>query len=684
MRDPLGRVSIRWKLPLAFLAVGTIALGVGGGLVHLAVRERLRGRIEHELDLVARDRARLVGAYLCELAGRTRDFASDGYIRDQAEAVAAGADPSPLCDHLARNKTPLVPGLLETLVAAPGGELLASSLGPSGPPLADLVTGVHLAGPGASLRVAVPLTGRTDGRPLGWLVNRVAEDWFPRLLVSDPLPPLGLSTLGVSLEPGGPSREPGGRAEGDRLAARVGVPDSPWAVRVTVDAVEALAPLARLRAELVAVGAIVVLLATAVCAFPIRFLVGPLERLREAAERLGRDERDVRVSVESEDEIGVLARSFNRMADSLRERATALEATAAARAQEKDRLDALIGSMGDALVFVDEAGTVALCNEAARRLGGPRVAVGLPIVESHSPEVHPRVLAELAALRVHGSGACRRTLAAGERSYDVSLTPVRDARGAYLGTVFAARDITDRLRMEERLAQRGRDALVAQMAASLAHEINNPLAAIVLFARMIAEDAPEGSALGEHAAVIARNARSCERAVLGLMDLARPAGPAPEGRPRAGPWDVARAVEEAALVCGPLAARSGVRIQTEVAPGVPPRTADGAQMQQVLVNLVVNAIQAQPRGGRVVIAAAGGEGGGLRVSVRDEGPGVSLEVEPRLFEPFYTTKPRGEGTGLGLAISRRIVEAHGGTLRLEREGGPGATFAVQLPPEGVA
>jgi len=110
--------------------------------------------------------------------------------------------------------------------------------------------------------------------------------------------------------------------------------------------------------------------------------------------------------------------------------------------------------------------------------------------------------------------------------------------------------------------------------------------------------------------------------------------------------------------------------------------ADPDQMQQVLINLVLNALDATPPGGRVEISArledSGGRAG-VAVAVRDTGPGIPDELKPRLFEPFFTTKPAGQGTGLGLAICRDIIRAHGGEIRVESQLGAGATFTVWIP-----
>jgi signal transduction histidine kinase len=115
---------------------------------------------------------------------------------------------------------------------------------------------------------------------------------------------------------------------------------------------------------------------------------------------------------------------------------------------------------------------------------------------------------------------------------------------------------------------------------------------------------------------------------------------------------------------------------------IPDLLADRGQVQQVLINLVLNSLEATPPGGRVEVSAQGmdrGERSGAVISVTDTGPGISADVLPKIFDPFFTTKPQGQGTGLGLSICRDIVRTHGGEISVDSRVGDGATFRVWLP-----
>ncbi len=232
--------------------------------------------------------------------------------------------------------------------------------------------------------------------------------------------------------------------------------------------------------------------------------------------------------------------------------------------------------------------------------------------------------------------------------------------------------MTEALRAHQaQLVQHEKLAGIGRLAAGVAHEINNPLGVILGYVRLLQRKA-EG-ALAEDLKVVEEEAVRCQQIVEGLLDLSRP------GR---GP------VERVPLreVCEEVVARLRessrlgvvrVRIEGDASAWAwPPR------LRQVLLNLVKNAAEAAGAGGTVALHLEAASDGGASVAVSDSGPGVKPEDRPRLFEPFFSTKP--SGTGLGLAVSQAIAEAHGG--RIEADTGPlgGARFTLRLPPASPA
>jgi PAS domain S-box-containing protein len=247
------------------------------------------------------------------------------------------------------------------------------------------------------------------------------------------------------------------------------------------------------------------------------------------------------------------------------------------------------------------------------------------------------------------------------------------------GYVMVLRDLTERLkereaheRLQSQLAQAARLEAMGRMVSGVAHELNNPLTAIIAFAQDLAHS-PRSDEDREALNVIIQQADRCRVIVGDLLTFARSRR---EERRRLAPDDLVRRV---ARVFERDSARYGVVLDVQVAPELPPIEVDAVGIEQVLTNLLTNAFQASAAGGRVVLAARSIEDR-VEFRVEDDGAGIAAESMPRLFEPFYTTKPPGEGTGLGLAVSHTIVEQHGGTIVAEnRTDGTGARFTVRLP-----
>ena len=255
----------------------------------------------------------------------------------------------------------------------------------------------------------------------------------------------------------------------------------------------------------------------------------------------------------------------------------------------------------------------------------------------------------------------------------VAMSVIRQDTGAAIGHVVSVRNLTDERRIAEHLRQSEKLAALGELVAGVAHELNNPLAGISAFAQLLLEE-PLDDDQRESARLIKREA---DRAVNVIRDLLLFSRKESRG---------SVAVDLNALVQLTLRLRAyslralGVEVDTSLDPDVPEVAGDDQKLQQVILNLIVNAEHAirQSSTRRLVIRTAR-EGENVLVEVSDSGAGMSEEILNRVFEPFFTTKPPGEGTGLGLSVSYGIVEAHGGTIAVESTLGRGSTFRVLLP-----
>jgi signal transduction histidine kinase len=236
----------------------------------------------------------------------------------------------------------------------------------------------------------------------------------------------------------------------------------------------------------------------------------------------------------------------------------------------------------------------------------------------------------------------------------------------------------------QRLERAERLATLGEVAASLAHEIKNPLAGIAGAVGVMADELPAMDPRREIMAEILDQIHRLTKTVQDLLTFARPA------TPTIAPCDVHQVLDRVLLLLAEDPAAKKLQVARDYQAGLPRVDADGKQLGQVFLNLLLNAAQAMPGGGQITLAtrlngASGVSEEGLRpaddhvveVRLTDTGPGIPSAVLPEVFTPFFTTKPRG--TGLGLAISRRIIEDHGGWIRAESPPGQGATFRIGLP-----
>lgn len=228
---------------------------------------------------------------------------------------------------------------------------------------------------------------------------------------------------------------------------------------------------------------------------------------------------------------------------------------------------------------------------------------------------------------------------------------------------------------QDHLVRSERLASVGRLAAGLAHEIGNPIAALMGLEDLLLQG---GLAPDEQRDFLLRMKRETERIHRILRDLLAFARPSAEARAAGQPGDVEAAVHDTAALVMPHPALRDVDLALDVHPGLPEVLMEREQLVQVVLNLVLNAADAVGAGGHVKVRAAPGALG-VELSVEDDGPGIAPAVRGRLFEPFVTTKEVGKGTGLGLAVCRGLVEAVGGTITLDSSVTRGARFVVELP-----
>ncbi len=225
---------------------------------------------------------------------------------------------------------------------------------------------------------------------------------------------------------------------------------------------------------------------------------------------------------------------------------------------------------------------------------------------------------------------------------------------------------------QAQLVQSTKLAAIGELAANIAHEINNPLTTVLGFASFIAERLPEGDPTREELNLIQEEAARARDIVRDLLQFSRQRDFMPEST------DLNAVLEQVVAMVRRQGALSSVNVHEEYARDLPPVEIDVSRIKQVFLNIINNAVYVMPDGGDLTIATARTDDG-VAVSIRDTGPGIAPEHRDKIFDPFFTTKPEVSGTGLGLSVSLGIVQSHGGNIHVDSEIGHGSTFTVTLP-----
>ncbi len=258
------------------------------------------------------------------------------------------------------------------------------------------------------------------------------------------------------------------------------------------------------------------------------------------------------------------------------------------------------------------------------------------------------------------------------RSVMVSVSPLHGVEGEILGVLGIARDMTDTKKLEQQIRNAEKLASVGKLAAGVAHEINNPLGGILNCLYNMRKGTLSASRQEEYLASMEDGLRRVQRIVRQLLDFSQ------QHNPELSLADINQVVTQVLRLTDHLFAPHQVRLETVLATDMPEIMIDRHMMEQVLMNLVLNAIQAMRTGGVLTIRTAVEEAHCL-IRIQDSGCGISSSVLPRIFDPFFTTKNEGEGTGLGLSVSLGIVERHGGKIVVDSEVGRGTVFTVSIP-----
>jgi two-component system sensor histidine kinase AtoS len=490
------------------------------------------------------------------------------------------------------------------------------------------------------------------------------------------------------------------------FAVPVQVDGRKWGtIRVGLSKQRMDAEIRKTRLELGGLALVTLLLGGVAAALMARRIAGPMQQLAEGAVAISRGELAQRIEPATSDEIGRLAAAFNHMAVELAERRRALEAAHGELQRQfieladlKSYTDNILNSLTNGIVTVDFDGRVVTLNPAAELLTGffKGEVVGRYCSEvfAHTPELSDILMETLASRApITGVNVTLRRRNGSAVPIEFSTAALKGSEGKDVGVIGVFRDLTLVRQLESDLRRSDRLAALGSLAAGLAHEIKNPLTSLLTFSRHLERKFEDAHFREKFQNVVPRELERINAIVERLLELARPARmsvtlvrlPA-----------ILDSVVE--LYANQIEARQ-ITVVREYARDVPPIQADQEGVYRVLVNLVANAIDAMPGGGRLTLRAGWNEGGAplprwrrgapdrrVKIEVEDTGGGIPPSESDRIFNPFYTTKEGG--TGIGLALAHKIVEDHGGTIHFRSGHAGGTTFTVVLalipePPVGA-
>ncbi|HLC27055.1 MAG TPA: ATP-binding protein, partial [bacterium] len=424
-------------------------------------------------------------------------------------------------------------------------------------------------------------------------------------------------------------------------------------------------------------------------------ITAPVSELTRAANALEAGDFNIEVQVEAENEVGALQHHFTRMARALAESQRELqeknealntlnqdlarrvrEATAEL-SRTMEYLSFILKSARDAIITTDRAGSVQTLNRAAEELFEVRSdeVAGKPVDEllgkgKEISEALAQVVGKEQTCEVENRIQDRK----GEyRILSLTISPLKSDAGELLGTVVIASDLTEKKRYQEELLRSEKLASVGELAAGVAHEINNIIMVILGFADLLLRQTSPDHSSTQDLKVIEREAKRGRDIVQRLLRFARPQ-----------PLKLARTELESILgntisLLSHQIRKGGIQVKTDYDPGVSSIVCDRGQLEMVFTNIALNAVQVLGEGGILKIKTRAKGAGRVEVVISDNGPGIRPEHMGKIFDPFFTTKEPGQGTGLGLSVAYRIVHEHGGTIRAQSRPGEGTSFLIELP-----
>ncbi|WP_054949794.1 PAS domain-containing sensor histidine kinase [Numidum massiliense] len=458
------------------------------------------------------------------------------------------------------------------------------------------------------------------------------------------------------------------------LGVHTTLDDFNWELVMEQPTREAFSPIYEMVKRSVLAVLLVILTVSLISVYAGLYFTRPIVTLQQAMRRVKAGEWPKRVEVNRSDEFGELAHSFNEMSVELKNKSERL-------LQEKERLDIIVGGIGAGLAIVRDDYRVTWMNPLLQ--SWLQSDTDVPCYALFNDRAAP--CADCPGFGASDVCDIDRTMTKmqpnGEkRIFRHRVYPLKHPSDGEKEALIVIEDITEQRQMEENLLQTDKLSALGLMASNFAHEVNNPLATIKVYAEDLADRLVEegdtlfrSGELDDYLRVIKDNTDRCKDITTNLLNFSRKA------EWRESEVDVNQVVRDSIAMVHYVLARYKVTLYTELAPDVPFVAGDSLKLTQVIVNVLNNALDAMEEGGGTLTVATSFAAGEIAIRVADTGIGIPKEHLPKLYDPFYTTKPVGKGTGLGLSVCYGVIQQFRGTILIDSEFGEGTTVDIRIP-----
>lgn len=420
---------------------------------------------------------------------------------------------------------------------------------------------------------------------------------------------------------------------------------------------------------------VMILFGSVISVFAGLYFVKPIETLQQGMRRMKTGYWPEAMPVERQDEFGELTQAFNEMNETIQEKEQRLR-------QEKERLDIVVNSMDAGLAVVRKDYSIAWMNPKLEGwIGEKREVPCFRLFHDQDDACYACPLRDEVTYDKMDEILTRKDRSGQERIYRHRVFPLNYTLEQDEEALIVMEDITEEKQMEEKIIQTDKLSALGLMASSFAHEVNNPLASVQIYAEDLSDRLTEDEAellesgdMAHYLQVIRKNIDRCKTITGNLLNFSRKEN-----------WEerdirVRKVVEESLVLMNHSLNKQGVDVTVTEEEGLPEVRGDALKLSQVFVNFIQNALDAMAdRTDPELSIRLYQEGHDLLVDVADNGSGIRPEDLDKLFDPFFTSKPTGKGTGLGLSVCYGIIQQMNGVLEVESEPGQGAVFRLRLP-----